>query len=178
MDRIGVVVAAEFAGNVGLARQRQRLGAEGGFERLIAGGFQKGRDERRIAGDFLAVTRVARRLHQVRKGKVGQRLPAGEEIGVVAGDMGKIGRRLVEMQVDRRRERTVERQDRAGGNAREGEGLPALGQMQHVAGDFATRDLGWHCRRAVVEDEREGERDVHRFLGRLAGSCRDHLLER
>ena len=34
-DRVGIDVAADLAGDVGFARRRQRLGDEGGLERLV-----------------------------------------------------------------------------------------------------------------------------------------------
>ena len=62
---------------------------------------------------------VARRLQQVRQRQVVQRLPAGEKIGLVPGDMGADRPALwLEMQVDRRREAAIERQDRARGECR------------------------------------------------------------
>ena len=76
------------------------------------------------------------RCHQVRQGEIVQSLPAGEQITFVSGNMSSIGRRLLEMQVDRCRKIAVERQDRTRDDAGEGDGLIAFDEVQNVAADF------------------------------------------
>ena len=59
-DRVGIDVAADLAGDVGLARQLQHLGAEGRLERLVLGDLAERVDERRVDRDGLARARPRR----------------------------------------------------------------------------------------------------------------------
>ena len=59
-DGVGIDVAADLAGDVGLARQLQHLRAEGRLERLVLGDVGERVDERDVESDGLAACRIAR----------------------------------------------------------------------------------------------------------------------
>ncbi|MCY1242107.1 hypothetical protein D9M72_550490 [compost metagenome] len=86
MDRVGIVVRADLAGDIGFARQRQRLRAEGGLQRVIRGGADQAVDERLVANDRLSGADIRRGLDQVAERNGVERLPAGEEVAFVMRD--------------------------------------------------------------------------------------------
>ncbi len=112
VNGIRVVIAADFAAYVGFARQGQHLRSERRLQSVVAGCCKQGVDERIVTGNRLAGTRFRCRLDEIVEGHRVQRLPACEEVGLVACDQRTLLGALRQMQIDGRGEAAIEGGDR------------------------------------------------------------------
>ncbi len=177
-DGVGIDVAADLAGDVGLARKLQHLGAEGRLELLVFGDIGERIDERDIEGDDLARCRVGGAQRQRAHGQRLRRLPAVERVGVGAQQEQQVGFREVDVEPHRRREAAQERGHRPAGDAVKDDRLAGLGELDHVAVDAPAAGLVEGEVVAIGADQAEAQRDVLRLLARLARRRRAGLFER
>ncbi len=110
------------------------------LQSVVAGCGKQGVDERIVTVNRLAGTRFRCRLDEIVEGHRVQRLPACEEVGLVARDQRTMLGALRQVQIDGRGEAAVEGGDRLGWDAGKGDRLFALGQVQYVAGDLGAGD--------------------------------------
>ena len=174
-DGVGIDVASDLAGDVGLAGKRERERHEGGLERRIG----EDRGERVEQASILAhVLGGADRRYVVDQEPGRQRLhglPAIEWIAIAGGEKTQVFGRLIGDELDRRGKTAIERRYRRFADIFEHECFGALGQRHYTALDHASvRELERQVV-PVAADKADGERHHHRFFAGLTGCCRHGL---
>ena len=161
---------------VGLARQRERLGAEGGVERAVVQQRAEGGDE----GIRHLGAGIRGEVQHHALGVALRGVPAVAGVGVVRHAEGEARVILVELQDHRRREAAQQRGHRLGSDADEAEGLLVLGELEHArAGTRLGLALELQRQIAPVRaDEADRDRDHQRLLDVLAGRRRGRLRQR
>ncbi len=124
---------------------------------------------------FMTLGRV---LDQRAGGERLQRLPAVERVGIARREKTQVVLRLIALELDRRRETAVERDDRALVDAGEHERLDGIGQGQHAA--LRRPTVGEHQRQftTVGVEQCDDKRDDQRLLDRLSRGRRRRLPHR
>ena len=176
---VGIDVAGKLAGDVGLARQFEELGAIGGGERSLGGGGAEGlgKPDGLSSRDRLLVATVTRCRGQEVRGVALRRLPAVERIGVVHHQELDLVRIEADVETDRRGEVAKQRWGGCRRNVGEGEGLLAAGDLDQAVAE--RRAAGKLERQvvAVAAEQSKLERDRHRLFAGLAWRGRHDLID-